>query len=111
MPISLRLISTVRTSGEVRILRSEVKFFEKSEEQVGIYPLKTGEQAYEVLRRGEAYVVSNPENRTSITVKRMFLAYFDPDVYQDYLQPVYVFLGEGNFVAYVPAVSSEFLTE
>lgn len=41
----------------------------------------------------------------------MFLGYFDPDVYQEYLQPVYVFIGDDDFVSYVPAVSGEYLVE
>jgi hypothetical protein len=41
----------------------------------------------------------------------MFLAYYDPDIYQEYLQPVYVFVGEPNFIAYVPAISNEYLAE
>ncbi len=52
-----------------------------------------------------------PKNKTSIKIKKMFFAYFDPDIYQSYLQPVYVFLGENNFVGYVPAVSADYLTD
>jgi len=37
------------------------------------------------------------------------LVYLDPDFYQPYLQPVYLFLGEDQFVAYVPAVSTNHL--
>lgn len=34
----------------------------------------------------------------------MYLAYLIPGTYVPYIQPVYVFVGEDNFVAYVPAV-------
>jgi len=94
-----------------KVLRAQVRFFEKSEDQVGIYPIKTGKNAYENLINGKAYVISNPSSQTNITLKKMFLAYYDPDVYQEYLQPVYVFLGENNFVAYVPALTDEYLSE
>lgn len=97
--------------GAVKILRAELKFFEKSEEQVGVYPLKTGEEAYEQLTSGKGMVISNPQDKKNITLRKMFVGYLDPDTYQDYLQPVYIFLGDDNFVAYVPAVSSEFLAE
>ena len=55
-------------------------------------------------------MVSQPQT-TNITIRKMFLGYFDPDVYQEYLQPVYVFVGDGDFVGYVPAVSGEYLVE
>ncbi len=96
---------------EFKVLKAQIAFFEKSEEQVGIYPLKTGKQAYEALQKGGGLVLSNAPKNYAVVVKKMFLAYFDPDVYQDYLQPVYVFIGEANFVAFVPAVSDEFLVK
>lgn len=100
-------------SGEAKILRADLKYFQKSEDQVGVYPLKTGQQAYDELVQGKGMVVSNPQGRKNITIHKVFLAYLDPDVYQDYMEPVYVFLGSENdsFVAYVPAVSNEFLIE
>lgn len=104
------LVFTFLESG-FKVLRAQVKFFEKSEEQVGIYPLITGELAWEKLKRGEGLVITAPGRKKDIVIKNMFLAYFDPDVYQDFLQPVYVFLGEPNFVAYVPAVADDFLTD
>lgn len=97
--------------GEYKPLRAQVHFFELSEDQVGIYPLKTGKEAYEELIGGSGIVISNPSRQTNITIKKMFLGYYDPDIYQEYLQPVYVFLGENNFVAYVPAITKEFLIE
>ena len=41
----------------------------------------------------------------------MFLGYYDPDVYQEYLQPMYVFLGDNNFVAYLPAITDDYFNE
>lgn len=97
--------------GRARMLRSEVRFLEKSDAQVGVYPLKTGEEAYAELTSGKGMVVSNPQDRKNIVLRKMFVGYLDPDTYQDYLEPVYVFLGDDNFVAYVSAVSNEFLVE
>lgn len=94
---------------ESKILKAQIKFFEKSEEQYGVYPLKTGEKAWEELKAGQGIIVSAPVDKNQVTIKKMFFAYFDPDIYQDYFQPVYVFLGEENFVGYVPAVSNEYL--
>lgn len=97
--------------GAVKVLRSQIKFFEKSNEQVGVYALKTGDEAWKELKEGKGMVVTDTKNLANVSIKKMFMGYLDPSVYQSYLQPVYVFLGDNNFVGYVPAVSNDFLTE
>jgi hypothetical protein len=39
----------------------------------------------------------------------MFFGYLDPDTEQDYLEPVYIFLGDNNFVAYVAGIDDKYL--
>jgi hypothetical protein len=99
-----------RTDGTFKVLRSQIKFFDKSVEQVGVYPIRSGDEAFADLKKGKGFIVSLPPV-TKITIRKMFLGYFDPDVFQEYLQPVYVFLGDGDFVGYVPAVSGQYLVE
>jgi hypothetical protein len=91
-----------------KVIRAQVLFFEKSTEQVGKYPLKTGQEAFEELKKGKAIVSQRPEGVKNLTIKEMILGYFDPDEYQEYLQPVYVFLGDKDhpFVGFVPAVAN-----
>ncbi len=90
-----------------KVLRAQIKYFDKSNDQTGFYPLKSGQQAYDELASGSAQVVSNNSKASKITIKKMFLGYFDPDIYQEFLQPVYVFVGSDDFVGYVPAITSE----
>lgn len=89
---------------DFQIIKSQIAFFEKSEEQVGTYWVKTGEEAWSELNSGFGLVVSGTLGQKNILIKSMKFGYFDPDIYQNYLQPVYIFLGEGDFAAYVPAV-------
>ncbi|MDO8741824.1 MAG: hypothetical protein Q7J11_01620, partial [Candidatus Roizmanbacteria bacterium] len=89
---------------DYKVIKSQIAFFEKSDEQIGIYPIKTGDQAWTELNNGKGFVVAGTQGQKNIVIKDMKLRYFDPDIYQNYLQPVYVFLGEGDFAAYVPAV-------
>ncbi|MBI1862620.1 hypothetical protein HYS00_00705 [Candidatus Microgenomates bacterium] len=105
------ILMTFFNDGKFQILRAQMKFFQKSSEQFGIYPLRNGDEAYADLQKGEGIIVSNPQNLKTVTLRRMFTAYFDPDVYQDYLQPVYVFIGDDNFVAYVPAVAKQYIAK
>ncbi len=91
---------------DFQIIKSQIAFFEKSEDQVGVYPVISGDQAWKELIEGKGMIVAGTQGQENIIVKSMKLGYFDPDIYQIYLQPVYVFLGEGNFVGYVPAVKN-----
>lgn len=93
------------------VVKSQVKYFKKSEEVIGTYPVKTGDQAWEELKQGKGLVVSMSEPSDIVKIAKMFVAYVDLDVYQEYLQPAYVFLGDHNFVGYVPAVINSYLSE
>lgn len=92
-----------------KIIRGQVSFFEKLEDQKGIYPVKTGDQAWEELNNGNGIIVAGQKGIKNITIKKMSLKYLDPDIYQRFLQPVYVFIGDNDFVAYVTAVQEEYL--
>lgn len=97
---------------EPKVVKAQVKFYKKSEEQVGIYPVKTGDIAWEQLKTGKAIYASWDGNMgDKARISKMFLGYLDPDIYQEYLQPVYVFLGKDNFVAYVPAIDDNYFTK
>ncbi len=98
-------------SAGYKVLRAQINFFEKSDSQIGVYPVKTGQAAFDDLKTSKAIIVSYAKDKKDIIVKKMFMAYFDPDIYQSYLQPVYVFLGDNDFVAYVPAIAANYLTE
>lgn len=91
-----------------KILRAQIRFFEKSDQQVGIYPLISADEAFTDLKAEKAMFINLPANTNQITIKKMFLGYFDSDTYQPYLQPVYVFWGNDDFAAYVPAIKPEY---
>ncbi|MBI5620587.1 hypothetical protein HY949_02315 [Candidatus Gottesmanbacteria bacterium] len=74
-------------------------------ETVGTYALKPSAQAWEELGRGEGYIARNPTTAgTTVTVRQVYLGYYDSFDPQMYLQPVYVFEGDNGFLAYVPAI-------
>lgn len=91
---------------DYQIIKSQIAFYEKSEEQVGVYRIKTGEEAWSELNSGLGFAVAGTQGQSNVKIKNMNLGYFDPDFYQNYLQPVYVFIGDGDFVGYVPAVKN-----
>jgi hypothetical protein len=99
------------SNSEMKILKAKITFFEKYENEFGVYPLKSGDEAYNELVSGKAQIVNNPNQDKQVVIKKMFLAYFDSDEYQKYLQPVYVFSGKNDFVAYVWAISKDYLKD
>ncbi len=94
-----------------KVIKAQVQFYERSSEQIGIYPLKTGDQAYKELQEGKGIIVSPAQSLQNVAIKKMFIGYYDPDTYQEYLQPVYVFLGDNDFVGYVPAVMETYVAK
>jgi len=110
-PNSHNFVLMVFYHDDHKILRAQIKFFEKSEAEVGIYPIKSGDLAWEELTKGKGLILSNPKNIKEVVIKEMIFTYLDPDFYQPYFQPVYLFIGEENFAAYVPAVTAEYLID
>ena len=96
---------------KTKVIKAQVQYFDRSEDQVGLYPLRSAEQAWEDLKKGQGAVVSSQAKLGEIKIQKVFLAYYDPAVYQEYVQPVYVFLGNNEFVAYVSAVSEEYIIQ
>lgn len=94
---------------EYEVVKARMAFFEKSDSQFDLYPIKSGDLAWEELLNGKGMVVAATAGRKRVVIKKMFLSYFDPDVYQSFLQPIYVFLGDNNFIGYVSAISNQYL--
>ena len=74
----------------------------------GSYPLITSEDGYQALLKGEGIIIDRGNNDTNITIRKIYLAYYDSSFPQQYLQPIFVFEGDNNFVAYYPAVNPEY---
>ena len=87
-----------------RIIEVTYNYFPVDYNQSATYPLKTSAQAWEELKAGEGLVVSEHQAGEEIVVRRISLGFFDSLEAQTFLQPVYVFEGDNNFVGYVAAV-------
>jgi hypothetical protein len=73
------------------------------------YPLRSLRSAWNLVQSGDAYVL-NPQGVTEAVVREYELAYYDSFEEQKYLQPIYVFKGDGGFMAMVPAVDLNYLS-
>jgi hypothetical protein len=77
-------------------------------DQVHTYPLRDVQSAWRTLQAGEGYVAQRGLNDMAI-VRQVYLGYYDDFEEQSYLQPVYVFEGDGGFLGYVPAIDPRYL--
>lgn len=98
------------TTKEQQIVAAEYHYFPVDETQFSTYPIKTPQAAYEELQSGSAYVAEIGINNvgSAMKIRRVYLAYFDPDTPTDFYQPIYVFEGDNGFTAYVPAVTPDY---
>lgn len=92
------------------IVEMQYLSYDKLNDEPGVYPLLTSKEAFEKLKKGEASVISYTEGSTNnVKIKKIDLGYYDGETYQPYFQPIFVFLGSDNFVAYLPAIRQEYL--
>ncbi|MCX6731255.1 MAG: hypothetical protein NTZ55_05385 [Candidatus Roizmanbacteria bacterium] len=108
---SQNYVMLIPNKAGAKVVSAQIRFFETSPTQIGVYPLITGKRAYEMLLSGKGILISEGSGKKQISIKSMTLGYFDPDTYQDYYQPIYVFTGDNDFVSYVPAVSEDWLID
>lgn len=93
-----------------QVVEAQYLSYEKLDTDPGSYPLLSSEEAFLKLKSGAAKTISlDPEAPAKIRIKEFYLAYYDPETYQPYFQPIYVFLGNHNFMGYLPAIKDEYL--
>jgi hypothetical protein len=75
----------------------------------GTYPIKTGSEAWAELEKGGGFVFSGDSGQLEMKIRRVFLGYFDADTSTGYAMPIYIFLGDQGFTAYVSAVNDQWI--
>jgi hypothetical protein len=98
-------ILAFQTEGARQIVHVDYNYYPVDLEQSASYPLITPTEAWKRMQNGGGYIAGYNTAATSVTVREVTLAYYDSDIPQQFLQPVYVFSGDEGFVGYVPAVS------
>jgi hypothetical protein len=91
-----------------KIVEVEYKYINVDVSAPSTYPIKTPEAAYEDLKMGYYWPAKDSEAKSTV-IRKVTLAYFEPVTPAQFLQPVYVFGGDGGFTAYVPAVTDKWV--
>ncbi len=95
--------------GARQIVTAEYHFYPIDSSKSGTYPLLKSEEAWDNLKNKKGFISNlgtNPDG--NITVRKIYLAYYDAGLYQQYYQPVVVFEGDNDFIAFVPAVKENY---
>lgn len=85
-------------------------YFPVDLDRSAVYPLIGVAEAWARLQKGQGFIAGVKPNTTNVTIRDVTLQYYDADTPQQFMQPVYVFTGDPDFAAYVPAVTDAWLT-
>ncbi|HRT39743.1 MAG TPA: hypothetical protein P5299_00070 [Candidatus Woesebacteria bacterium] len=103
-PISV-LLTGLSVSGK-DIVEVDYKYVNIDRDSFATYPIKSTAEAYNDLKSGNYWPAADVTAST-VTIRKINLAYFEPVALTNFMEPVYVFEGD-NFTAYVPAVANQF---
>ena len=104
---SVSVLMSGSTVEAKKIIGVSFKDLNIDRESYSTYPIKTGEKAIEDLKSGNYWTAKDVAN-SEVTIRKMYLAYYEPTTLTNYLQPIFVFEGDNNFVAYVPAITDTY---
>lgn len=100
---NIRATVTRATDDNSRYIQMEYTYWQPDQTTFGTYAIKPISQAFQELQNGKGTIVENPGG-SSASITDAYLAYYEPDTYSAYIEPIYVFEGT-NFAAYVPAIT------
>lgn len=107
--VSLLVSSSSNNKG---IIEAKYYHYPISENNFSTYPLKDSKTAWSALIGGKGFIANpgnNPEGK--IIIRNAYLAYYESEQPQTYLQPIIVFEGDNDFFGYVPAVTENWVVE
>ena len=90
-----------------RIVEVNYKYADIDRELFSTYPIKTVEEAWNDLKSGNYWPAVDTKGN-DVAIRNVYLAYFEPVSLTNYLQPIFVFEGDQNFVGYVTAVAEKY---
>jgi hypothetical protein len=96
-----------------QILAAEYHYYAVDESQYSTYPIKTPQEAFTELQSGGGFIASQGlvKDGETLKIRKIYLAYFDAETPGEFMEPIFVFEGDKNFFAYVPAVTPDYYGE
>ncbi len=107
---SVSILVSGSTESDKKVIEANFKYANISRESFSTYPIKSSTEAMADLEAGNYWPASDISSEKAV-IRDIQLAYYEPVVLTQYLQPIYVFKGDNNFVAYVSAVTSNYISD
>jgi len=107
---SVSILVSGSNESDKKIIEANFKYANVSRESFSTYPIKTSIEAMADLEAGNYWPASDVSSE-NVIIRDIQLAYYEPVVLTQYLQPIYVFKGDNNFVAYVSAVTNNYVSD
>lgn len=105
----ISMIIALQREDAKQFVNVNYSYFPVELDQNATYPLIGIQPAWQRLQEGKSFIASVDGGVDNVVVRDIYLAYYDADTPQQFLQPVYVFEGDNDFTAYVPALSDEWV--
>jgi len=102
-------VLALQRDSDKQFVQLEYNYFPVELETKSVYPIIAVSDAWQRMQSGEGYVANVDSGTTDVVVREVYLAYYDSELPQQYLQPVYVFEGENNYLGFVPAISDQWV--
>lgn len=102
------LITTVlalQRDDDKKFVQLDYNYFPVDLETSAVYPLIGVSGAWQRMQTGGGYIADFDPGQAEVVVREVYLAYYDSELPQQFLQPVYVFKGDPDFLGFVPAVA------
>lgn len=103
------LVSGSSVEGK-KVVEINYRYVDIDRQSFSSYPIKTVETAFNDLKAGNYWPASDNQSG-SAKIKNVYLAYFEPVNLTNYLQPVFVFEGDNQFVGYVSAILDKYVKQ
>jgi hypothetical protein len=102
------LLITSRSIQNQQVVEAKYTHFESDRQEFSDYPILPIETAWEEVQNGNYFLASfNGNSQNGVKIRKIRLGYYDPSQPTSFLQPVYIFEGDENFVGYYPAIPPE----
>jgi hypothetical protein len=100
---AIHAVITGALSGPGAIVELQYNYQALDYAEVETYPIRTSQAAWKMLQSGEGYIARWKGTGTAI-IRKVSLGYYESTDEQEYLQPIFIFEGDDDFLAYVSAV-------
>ncbi len=109
---TIRAIVSGSSDRSQQIVALEYNYLPVDYASVHTYPLITPQAAFQQLSNGKGYAANMSDGLTNATIRNVYLAYYDSgSTPQSFLQPIYVFEGDGGYVGYVSAIEPKWVSQ